>query len=165
MKIGAEDCRSLVVAGGLLLVAAVLCGQRVTAASPSSGPAVGIRAIEKPVLRFDGPPVDPTLRLGALRDTEATAYFGNGRNIFRIVEERRGVVPGPKEETKVPDPPKVVVAAPIPLNFFGFSRKSGVNMIFLLKGDDVFLAQEGDIVDRRYKIVRVTPDAVEIEDC
>jgi hypothetical protein len=50
------------------------------------------------------------------------------------------------------------------LRFFGFSRKSGVSTVFLLKGEDVFLAREGDIVDRRYKIVRVRPGAVDVED-
>jgi len=50
------------------------------------------------------------------------------------------------------------------LSFFGFSRKSGVSTVFLLKGEDVFLAREGDIVDRRYKIVRVRPEAVDVED-
>ena len=164
MKIGAEDRGKVAAAGGLLLVAAVLFGQWVTAAVPSSGPAVGFRAIGKPVLRSDEPPVDPTLRLGTLRVTETTSYFGNGRDIFRIVEERREVEPGPRDETRVLEPPKVVVVAPIPLSFFGFSRKGGVSTVFLLKGEDVFLAKEGDIVDRRYKIVRVTRDAVEIED-
>jgi hypothetical protein len=164
MKIGAEDRRKVALAVGLLLAAAVLSGRWVAAGSPSSGTSGGVPAMEKPVRPSDQTAVDPTLRLATLRDTEATAYSGNGRDIFRIVEERRAVEPLRKEETKVPDPPKVAVFAPIPLSFFGFSRKSGVSTVFLLKGEDVFLAKEGDIVDRRYRIVRVTQDAIEIED-
>jgi hypothetical protein len=36
--------------------------------------------------------------------------------------------------------------------------------IFLIKDQDVFVAKEGDIVDRRYKVVRISPNAVEILD-
>jgi hypothetical protein len=124
----------------------------------------GVKPIQKPLLRSEQAAVDPTLRLAPLRDTEATSYLGTGRDIFRIVDERRVIDPGPREEVNVSDPPKVAVFAPIPLSFFGFSRKSGVSTVFLLKGEDVFLAKEGDIVDRRYKIVRVTPDAIDVED-
>ena len=164
MKIGVEDRRKVALAAGLLLVAAVLFGRRVTAGSPSSGTAGGAHAIEKSVLRSDQQAVDPTLRVGTLRDTETMSYLGNGRDIFRVVEERQEVEAGPREETKVTGSPNVAVVAPIPLSFFGFSRKSGVSTVFLLKGEDVFLAKEGDIVDRRYKILRVTTDAVEVED-
>jgi len=34
----------------------------------------------------------------------------------------------------------------------------------LSQGDDVFIAAEGDIVDRRYKVLRISPMAVEVED-
>lgn len=152
------------VAGSLLLGAAIVFGRWVMAGSPFVATAGVVRAGENRVPTRGLWPVDPTLRLGTLRETEAAFYLGNGRDIFRIVEERREIDPGPKDEAKVPDPPKVVVVAPIPLSFFGFSRKSGVSTVFLSKGEDVFLAKEGDIVDRRYRIVRVTPDTVEIED-
>jgi len=50
------------------------------------------------------------------------------------------------------------------LKFYGFSSNANSRRIFLLKGDDLFIAQEGDTIDRRYRIVRVTRDSVEIED-
>jgi hypothetical protein len=40
----------------------------------------------------------------------------------------------------------------------------GIKRIFLAQGEDVFIAKEGDIVDRRYKVVRISPNAVEILD-
>jgi hypothetical protein len=104
------------------------------------------------------------LRLGLLHETEATNYVGSGRNIFRVVEDRSNTKVAHQVDVKVPDPPKIVEVPPIPLRFFGFSRKDGVSTVFLLKGNDVFLAREGDIVDRRYKIVRVRPDVVDVED-
>jgi hypothetical protein len=167
MTIGVEDRRKVVAAAGLLLVAAVLVGRWVTGGSATSAtdaPNTSILRRKDRVQGLGHGPVDPTLRLATLRGTEAMSYLGNGRDIFRIVEARREIDPGPREETKVPDSPKLTVLAPIPLSFFGFSSKSGVSTVFLLKGEDVFLAREGDIVDRRYRIVRVTPEAVEIED-
>ncbi len=54
---------------------------------------------------------------------------------------------------------------PINLKFFGFANKPGeAKKIFLSQGEDVFIAGEGDIVDRRYKILHITPVSVEVED-
>ena len=54
---------------------------------------------------------------------------------------------------------------PIELKYYGFANRPGEpRSIFLAHDGDVFIAREGDIVNRRYKIVRVTPNAVEILD-
>jgi hypothetical protein len=51
------------------------------------------------------------------------------------------------------------------LKFFGFASKPGeAKKIFLSKGEDVFIAGEGDIVDRRYKVVQIAPASVTIQD-
>jgi hypothetical protein len=51
------------------------------------------------------------------------------------------------------------------LKFFGFANKPGeTKKVFLSQGEDVFIAGEGDIIDRRYKILRITPVSVEVED-
>ncbi len=36
--------------------------------------------------------------------------------------------------------------------------------MFLASGDDVFIAQEGDIVNRRYKVIHIGANSVEVED-
>lgn len=111
--------------------------------------------------------LDPTLRLALLRASEDTKYTGTGRNIFRAEIEIPKVVqapvtpqPAPKPVYTPPPPPQ------IPLKFFGFASKPGEpKRIFLSSNDgDVFIAAEGDIVDRRYKVVRITNSSVEIED-
>ena len=54
---------------------------------------------------------------------------------------------------------------PIDLKFYGFAtEKNGHKLIFLSHGDDVFVAGEGDVVDGRYKVVRIEPTSVIIED-
>jgi hypothetical protein len=36
--------------------------------------------------------------------------------------------------------------------------------VFLSKGDDIFIAKEGQIIDRRYKIIKIGPNSIEVED-
>ena len=114
--------------------------------------------------------LDPRLRLDLLKSSEDTKYTGMGRNIFRVfVEPPPAVVKSPvmdKGQTAsapapyVPPPPP-----PINLVFYGFATPAGgAKRVFLAKNEDVFIAKEGDIVDRRYKVVRISPNAVEILD-
>lgn len=117
--------------------------------------------------------LDPTLEMGPMLVTEGLVYTGNGRNIFSansvpvmmmpkpIVSARpQGpVVPAYVAPSGPPPPP------PIDLKFFGTATSAGgKRKAFLLKGEDVFLASEGDIVQRRYKVGAVSANSVEVED-
>jgi hypothetical protein len=113
--------------------------------------------------------LDPRLRLDLLAASENTQYDGTGRNIF-VSQAEEVKIPTPvapavieKQEayqTPAPPPP-----APIPLKFYGFASSPGEpKKIFLKNGDDVFVAGEGEIVDRRYKVLRITNTSVEIQD-
>jgi hypothetical protein len=69
------------------------------------------------------------------------------------------------EAPKVWTPPPVPPPPPIPLKFFGFASKPGEpKRIFLSKEQDVFIAGEGEIIDRRYKVMRISPTSVEVQD-
>ena len=134
--------------------------------TPASRPAARrVTAAKKPRVVS----LDPTLRLGLLQLTENTNYTGNGRNIFRAQAE---VIPKPlssglkKQPPPVPlPPPGPPPPPPINLKFFGFASKPGEpKKIFLSQGEDVFIAGEGDIVDRRYRILHIGPASVEVED-
>ena len=112
--------------------------------------------------------LDPTLHTDLLKGSEDSKYEGTGRNIFRsFVEPPPKLVadvvkPGPQ----TPPPPQITPPPPSNLKFYGFAtnRPDGAKRIFLTKNEDVFIAAEGDIVDRRYKVVRISPNAVEILD-
>ncbi|MFZ0760282.1 MAG: hypothetical protein WAM69_10060 [Candidatus Sulfotelmatobacter sp.] len=116
------------------------------------------------------PSLDPTLHLEQLAVTEGIQYEGSGRNIF--VSQPDPVIPTPlasgqtdPKAAQAYQPPPVAPPPPIPLKFFGFASQSGEpKRIFLSKGDDVFIAGEGEIVDRRYKVVRISPNSVEMQD-
>jgi hypothetical protein len=111
--------------------------------------------------------LDPTLKLDLLKSSEDTVYQGTGRNIFKVfVEIPKPVVNPVKPQPIVPQgPPPPPPPPPIQLTFYGFATpQGGVKRIFLAQGEDVFIAKEGDIVDRRYKVLRISPNAVEILD-
>jgi len=119
--------------------------------------------------------LDPTLQLQLLAASEAIKYEGSGRNIFVAQDEVEIPTPGAtgatdkvkngKKDDAIYHPPSVPAATPIPLKFFGFANRPGEpKKVFLIKGEDTFIAGEGEIVDRRYKVVRITPTSVDIQD-
>lgn len=110
-------------------------------------------------------PLDPTLRTDLLKDEEETKYETKGRNIFLLQAELPRPVTPPV--TPNPQPPVPLVQAPPPINvkFFGFANRPGeAKRIFLSSGEDIWVAKEGDIVNRRYKVVKINANSVEIED-
>jgi hypothetical protein len=117
------------------------------------------------------PRLDPTLDLNLLTQSEEIKYAGNGRNIF--VAGSVATIPVPKktgatdvdEQTAIRPVPTIPPPPPITLKFFGFANKPGeAKRIFLSQGEDVFIAGEGEIVNRRYRVLRISPNAVEMED-
>jgi hypothetical protein len=114
--------------------------------------------------------LDPTLRLDILAAAEQTKYEGTGRNIFVSQAEAlptpatNGTKEREKEQARY-TPPVPAPPPPINLKFFGFASKPGEpKKIFLSQGDDVFIAAEGEIVDRRYRVIHIMPGSVEIQD-
>ncbi len=117
--------------------------------------------------------LDPTLHLDQLAAVEQIKYEGTGRNIF--ISQADPEIPQPlgpghtdaktAEIRPVYQVPTQTPAPPIPLKFFGFASQPGEpKKIFLSKGEDVFIAGEGEIVDRRYKVLHITTTSVEIQD-
>ena len=117
------------------------------------------------------PNLDPALQLQLLAASEQTKYEGSGRNIFVSQAEQVtipkviGQAATDQPAVKTWSPPPIPNAPPIPLKFFGFASQPGEpKKIFLSKGEDVFIAGEGEIVDRRYKVIRISSSSVEVQD-
>ena len=112
--------------------------------------------------------LDPSLRFDLLKTSEDTQYEGTGRNIFRVfVEIPKPIITPVQQQQQAQGPAVYTPPPPPPINlvFYGFATPAnGAKRIFLAQNDDVFIAKEGDIVDRRYKVVRISPNAVEILD-
>ncbi len=185
MQLGAESRNKTMAAIGLMVLALILAAVRFypdtpaasTSPTPAITPASEVRPSEprpgvvvktrtgKRVAVSSENSLDPTLRYSWLKASEDVQYQGTGRNIFRAEVE----IPKPIVKVHVPTPPPVPQGPPPPppinLKFFGFANKPGEpKKIFLSQGEDVFIAGEGDIVDRRYKILHITPVSVEVED-
>jgi hypothetical protein len=169
MKVGAEDKKKMYIMGALLAVALLLMIR--TLFFSGDAPAASANATASPsaaarATKGANATLDPTLRTDLLKNSEVAEYRGTGRNIF---EPQATPLPQPKHPVVVTPPPVVAQGPPppppIPLKFFGFANNPGEpKSIFLAQGEDVFIGHEGEIVNRRYKIVHIGSNAVEIED-
>jgi len=158
--------------GGSTPAPAAAAPAPVSSATPSTSAVVAQRRVsghEAEKVGTSLTKLDPTLHPELMAAAESLEYTGKGRNIFSmssalpIIEAVKGpirpVPTGPSAPTGPPPPP------PIDLKFFGFEAvKSGARKAFLLHGDDVFVAAEGDVVDHRYKVVKIAPLSLQIED-
>lgn len=125
--------------------------------------------------------LDPTLRLDLLAKLEKVRFESAGRNLFEFgpVEVPKPKLPEPKIEMKnepkfigpelpppPPAPPVKQPPPPIPLKFYGLALplRGNDKRVFCLQGDDILTPSEGDLVQNRYRIVRITPTAVLVED-
>ncbi len=174
MKLGTENKKKTIIAGVLVVIAAVLLahtfmgGGEDSAAAPApatSAPHGAAQTAHKTPHALLAHSLDPSLRFDLLKSSEDVTYKGTGRNIFTNVAPPPDI---PKPENPDLQPKPVYTPPPPPpidLKFYGFAGpKGGSKRIFLLKGEDIFLAKEGDIVDRRYKIMHISPNSVEVQD-
>ncbi len=124
--------------------------------------------------------VDPSLRLDLLAKVQAVQLTGGERNLFQFVAPPLPKQPEPKiipgmsggkrggpagGATKPPEPPPPPPPPPIPLKFYGYSvPQPGVKRAFFLDGDDIIVAAEGDMIEQRYKVVRIGVNSCVVED-
>lgn len=116
--------------------------------------------------------LDPRLRLDILAASQSKKYEAGGRNIFKMEEAKIAAVDGsvrtpvtmgpPVPPTPTPTPPP----PPITLKFYGFatSKPNEPKKIFLADESEVFVARQGDIVERKYKVIQINNTSVVIED-
>ena len=185
MELGADNKKKLMWAAGLGVVAVLILVYQfipsvtsTSASAPARIPETATGTSSRPAAhrasttdkKVRAPQsLDPTLHLDQLAATEQIKYEGSGRNIFvsqaeapptPIARPNTDPTQGPEYVTPTATPPP-----PIPLKFFGFASQPGEpKKIFLSQGEDVFIAGEGEIVNRRYKVVRISNASVEIQD-
>jgi hypothetical protein len=115
--------------------------------------------------------LDPTLHPELMAGAESLLYAGNGRNIFSMnsqpAEIPKPLGTGRNDTAKAAPPPQPTGPPPPPpidLTFFGYEAAGSAKKAFLLHGDDVFIAKEGDVVDHHYKVVKINPLSIEVTD-
>jgi len=186
LRIGAEDRKKVIAAGvlGVGVIGALIYAltsffgggsapapPAQTAAVRQTPSAMANTVNQHAATRIPGiaASLDPTLHPEWMAQAESVEYSGKGRNIFSQFS-----APPQIEEAKAPIRPNAPVAQtpqgpppppPIDLKFFGYeAHKDGSRKAFLLHGDDVFIASEGDVVDHRYKVLKIAPFSVQVED-
>jgi hypothetical protein len=115
--------------------------------------------------------LDPTLRMDLLEAARAVKYQGTKRNIFELYT--------PPPPPPPPAPPKPANPAdgasqaplepkvpPLPFKFYGTAQPPGssARRAFLLDGEDILIAKEGDVVAKFYKVSRIGATSLELED-
>jgi hypothetical protein len=125
--------------------------------------------------------IDPRLRLDLLAKVQAVELGPAERNLFQWgaattpgLKEPAKIVPKTpaeiaKEQARIaaasgpaPPPPPPAIA----LKYYGYvsQRADGRKRAFFLDGDDIFVAAEGDLLKKRYKVVRIGLTSVVVED-
>jgi len=137
----------------------------------------------KPEDAIDPMAIDPTLRLDLLARAQSQQLETLGRNPFQFGQAPAPPIPpAPKvipktpaqiaaDAAKKPEPPKPTGPPPVPpLNlswkYYGYisPRGSAQKRAFFLDGDDIFEANEGEVLKRKYRVVRIGVNSVVVED-
>ncbi|HET6844481.1 MAG TPA: hypothetical protein VFK06_22775 [Candidatus Angelobacter sp.] len=119
---------------------------------------------------LDNTSLDTSLRLDILQASENVPYHEGGRNIFTteqapIPAPATGVRNNPAYNAPPLVTPTTPTVAEIPLKFYGFANKPGEQKtVFLSDGGEHFTAKEGDIIDRRYRVVQISNFSLTVED-
>lgn len=135
--------------------------------------------------RRDPASIDPTLRLDLLEKVTSVAMQTGGRSLFdfgpeaapaaapkptlpepKIVVKKEPRMHGPEPEPPPPPPPVKPPPPPINLKFYGASlpQRGGPKRVFCIQGDEILTPSEGETIQRRYKIVKINPNSVLVED-
>lgn len=183
LRLGAENKKQLYLVIALFAVIAVIGGYELygtlsgpparrvpppaAAARPNAAPPAGPEA-----QKLTNAGIDPTLHFDKLAQSEDVEYEGTGRNIFSAnsapvtiptpVKTPRAGGPDVKLATGPPPPPRPPA---IDLKYFGYSETPERTMqAFFVRGDNIFMAKTGDVVDHRYKVDAIRPTSVEVTD-
>ncbi|HEY6253530.1 MAG TPA: hypothetical protein VI685_26525 [Candidatus Angelobacter sp.] len=176
MKIGAEDKKKVILMGVLLVVAIPLAihsfnfgSSDASANQPAAAATAGTNPAppRRPGLKVRENTLDPTLHTDLLAASQKAEYPSGSRNIFRMAEPPPEKIPPVigNVHQPPPPPPQDPPKPQIPLIFYGFSNRPGEpKKAFLKDNDNIFVAVEGEVVERRYKIVKITNTFILVED-
>jgi hypothetical protein len=147
------------VLGALFVVLVVVAYYSLRGATPS---VAGVFAADPKFAPLDVH--EPQLRIDLLQKLSELEYTGTHRNIFLIAPPPPVVVAPPKPS----GPPLPPVPAPlqVPAEYFGYATQphAGRRVAFLSSGEDVLLVAEGDTFLNRFRLVRIGPESLDVQE-
>lgn len=132
--------------------------------------------------RIDPMTVDPTLHLELLKKLQEAASDTGGRNLFqfgqpppppptpeqlaRLNRPEPVVTPQPRQPSAPTGPPPPAGPPPISIKYYGLStqRVNGKKIAFFMDGDNILMAGEGELLQKRYRVMRIGVSSVVVED-
>ncbi len=153
----------------VLLVVVVIYQMRNFGGAPggAGNPAQARRESSRVATARDRASAVPELKLSALHALAAMPAPTVGRNPFREKPVAPPVLPGrlaPGTVVAPPGPPPPLPPPPITLRLVAIVRGAGRPLVGLATEDnrDVFYGREGDIVEGRYRIIKVNVESIDI---
>ena len=114
--------------------------------------------------------LDPTLRVDLLERSKHVQYAGESRTIFQFYTPPPPPAPAapPVIESPASARPSPSMPQPVsmPLKFYGIASRPGSSYkkAFLTDGEEIFIGEEGDMIAKRYKIIQIRVNSIEMED-
>ena len=190
LRLGTENKRQVYLVGALFALIAVIGGWQIygmfstpsTPVRPTAPPASptqhapaaagGLPAAATPAndaQKLNNAGLAPSLHLAKLALNESVMYAGSGRNIFSAdsapvkietpAASARMTAKLPPAAPSIPRPPS------IDLKYFGYIQAKDKSLqAYFVRGEDIFLARTGEIVDHRYRVGVIQPSGVQVTD-
>jgi len=192
LRLGTENKRQVYLVIGLFALIAVLGGWQIygmfstpsTPVRPTAPPAApaqhapatagSLPATATPAndaQKLSNAGLDPSLHLDKLAQNESVVYAGTGRNIFSA-ESAPVKIETPAASARATQA-ALASAAPagppkppaIDLKYFGYTQTKDKSLqAYFVRGDDIFVARMGEIVDHRFKVGAIQPSGVQVTD-
>lgn len=125
--------------------------------------------------------LDPTLRTDLLAKLQAVNYQAVERNLFQFGPDKpkpvpkkeepgKGETPAGAEGGNAPNDPAVKppdpTAPPVNMKYYGYANRpgDGRRRAFLIEGEDIIVAAEGEVIKKRYRVVRIGINSLVVED-
>jgi hypothetical protein len=161
-----KEWKKLAALLGLVAILVAVNVLRPSGGPPGRATAESTSPTAKGRSRPEAPIPDARLQLERLESSNRVAAGDIERNVFEYGKVQAAPHRAQRVQVEQPAPPPPPPEPRPSLRFFGLAEggTAGRSRALLTQGEDIFVATEGDVVLRRYRVVRIQSSSVEVED-